>query len=116
MRNDRLYLDDIREAMARIESRIPAERGQFDGDDLVQVRMLYNLQIVGEAVNNLSQPLLARYPEQPWRQIIGLRHTLVHAYFNIDLDRIWKVIQQDIPSLKRTITTMIAELDALPAP
>ena len=71
------------------------DKGAFDGKSLVQ--------IVGEAAYSLSQQLKADNPQIPWDQIIGMRHVLVHGYFEIDLDIVWAVIEKDLPPLHDAI-------------
>lgn len=76
MRSDAERLRDILEAIERIQSRAQIERLQED--DLLQVWVLYHLQIVGEAVRALSLDLTKQHPEVPWSQIVGLRNRVVH--------------------------------------
>jgi len=58
------------------------------------------LEIMGEAVKNLSATLTASESAVPWRQIAGTRDRLIHAYFSVDLDAVWSMIEQDLPALK----------------
>jgi len=56
------------------------------------------LEIIGEAANRLSESFKIQHPEIEWRKIIGLRHRIVHDYFNIDVEIVWKIIQKDLPT------------------
>ena len=58
-----------------------------------------NLEIIGEAVNRLSDETKKKYPEIEWDKIVGLRHRVVHAYFGIDLEIIWSILQTSLPEL-----------------
>ena len=71
--------------------------------------MVRHLQIIGEAVGHLSEDARARYPDVPWRSIIGMRHVLVHGYFEVDLDLIWLVIENELDRLKSTIRSALVD-------
>lgn len=111
MRRDRDRLQDILDAIAAI--RRYTQRGQqtFEEQELIQVWIVYHLQIIGEATNALSSPLLNRYSDIPWPQIIGLRNLIVHEYFKVDLQIIWDITQQDLPTLKPAIEQILKEMD-----
>ncbi|KAB8315524.1 DUF86 domain-containing protein [Tolypothrix campylonemoides VB511288] len=66
---------------------------------------------MGEAANHISEPCKAKYSKIPWRQIIGMRNRLIHAYFDVDLDIIWQVITQDLGSLLIEVEKAIKELE-----
>lgn len=89
MRSDRDRLTDVLESIERIERHTSAGRQVFDTDELIQVWVVRHLQIIGEAVSHLSEDLLIRFADVPWRSIIGMRHILVHGYFDVDLDLVW---------------------------
>jgi uncharacterized protein with HEPN domain len=57
------------------------------------------LEIVGEAATHVSEPVQAALAGIPWRQITGARNRLIHSYFDIDLDIVWAILQDDLPSL-----------------
>jgi len=67
------------------------------------------IEIVGEAAGGISQESRERFDNVPWADIVGMRHRLVHAYFDIDLDRVWDTITDDLPPL-------IAELERIVPP
>ena len=70
------------------------------------------LEILGEAAGKTSQELQDRYPELPWRQVIGMRNRLIHAYFDIDYDIVWKTIHQSLPTLRIQVEKIISEQTA----
>lgn len=87
MRGDRERLEDVLEAIERIERHTAAGRSAFDADELIQNWVVHHLEIIGEACTRVSADLRERNPEIPWRGYIGMRNILAHQYFGIDLDR-----------------------------
>lgn len=108
MRPDRDRLGDILEAIEQIRERLPATEEELGRSRLLQVWVVYHLQVIGEAANNLSPGFIAEHPEIPWRRIIGLRHALVHQYFGIDLDAIWSIAVDDLPPLEAAVAAILA--------
>ncbi len=108
MRSDAERLQDILEAIERIQSRAQVDRLQQD--ELLQVWVLYHLQIVGEAVRSLSSELTQRYPEIPWSQVVGLRNRVVHEYFEIDLDIVIDIVTNDLPGFQAQIQRILQKL------
>jgi uncharacterized protein with HEPN domain len=100
MRSDRERLSDILEALEKIERYTPRGKQAFENDELFQVWVVRHLQIIGEAASRISAETQIRFPEVPWGKMIGMRHVLVHGYFDIDLEIVWSVIENDLPSLK----------------
>ena len=88
MRDDRERLQDIVEAISQIEKYAVQGQEEFQQNELVQIWIIHHLQIIGEASNNLSQKLIANYPQVPWAEIIAFRNILVHEYFRIDLQAV----------------------------
>ncbi len=68
------------------------------------------LEIIGEAVKNVPEDFRTKYPDIPWRQIAGMRDVLIHAYFGVNLRRVWKVIKEEIPELKLKILKILEGL------
>ena len=97
---DQLFLAHILEAVAAIESFTAEGREYFMADLKTQSAVVRQIEIIGEAVKNLSADLVASEPEVPWRQIAGTRDRLIHGYFKVDLDAVWAMVEQDVPSLK----------------
>jgi uncharacterized protein with HEPN domain len=93
----------IREAIERVSRYTSQGRAAFDADELIQTWVVHHLEIIGEATRSLPEELRARYPAVPWRQIIRMRNVLIHAYFGIDLEWVWSVVEDDLPPLRREI-------------
>lgn len=85
--------------------------------DLISDKMLYfavvkNLEIIGEAAYMLTHDFIDSHPDTPWRDIIDMRHILVHGYYQIDAKIVWSTLQENLPPLKIEIESYIAELTA----
>ncbi len=106
MRDPGERLEDILEAIERIERYATRGRAEFENDELIQNWFVRNLQIIGEAARALPKEIQDSAPDIPWSNIIGMRHILVHDYFAIDTETVWRVIERDLPTLKRKIEEM----------
>lgn len=114
MRDDRGRLQDILDAIKRIERY--AKRGQrvFEEDELVHTWMIHHIQIVGEAASKLTPTFRKAHPKVPWPQIIKMRHVLVHDYLGIDLAEVWAVVERDLPALKKQVSRMLKSVTQRP--
>ena len=111
MRDDRVYLLDILEAIERIEKYTAQGREAFEADEIIQTWVVHHIQIIGEAIRKLSQGLRTHHSEDPWTQIMAMRNIHVHEYFRIDLDEVWLVIEGDISVLKERVEAILKELE-----
>ncbi len=109
-RDFRLYLQDILDAIAKVE-RYSADLDleQFKRDELHIDGINMNLIIIGEAANAVPDEIQQRYPQIDWRNVIGLRNAIAHEYFRLNLDRIWNIIEVELPELKQQIQDLIAQ-------
>lgn len=88
-------------------SRFVAGRSSAElrSDEMLRRALINAIQEIGEAAARVTDEGRARVPELPWGQVVGMRHILVHVYWGVDLDQVWKVATQDIP-------TMVSQIDA----
>ena len=107
MRSDRARLLDIDEAVRRIKEKFPSLKEEFIQSDLLQVWVLYHIQVIGEAANGISPEFQEQHLEIPWKNIIAMRHLLVHQYFGIDPDEVWNTAKQDLPKLQQEIVLIL---------
>lgn len=66
--------------------------------------MIRRLEIIGEAVKNLPADLKEKYPHIPWKQIAGMRDMLIHEYAGVSLERVWKVVTDDLGPFKKVVS------------
>ncbi|MGQ0636387.1 MAG: HepT-like ribonuclease domain-containing protein [Planctomycetaceae bacterium] len=114
MRDDRRRLEDVAEAIARIERQASRGKVEFSRDELVQVWIVHHLQIIGEAVRGLSTETRDNQPQVPWSKIVGMRHILVHQYFEIDQEIVWAVVEKDLPALKSAVEGLLRTMSPEP--
>lgn len=98
------------EAIERIERYVSADRAKFEKDELIQTWVVHHLEIVGEAAAKLGREFHEEHPSIPWPQLVAMRNVLVHDYFGIDLEEVWRVVERDLPQLKREIETLAEKL------
>ena len=110
-RNARLLLQDMLESLEKIErytTGLTFER--FARDDRTVDAVVRNLEVIGEVARQIPSEVRERYPEVPWRRVIGLRNVVVHEYFAVDVEIVWTVVRQSLPELKEALRRMMAEL------
>mgnify|MGYP001090197422 CR=1 FL=1 len=99
---------------ARAVQRFTADRQREDlaSDDMLAFAVARGLEIIGEAANQVSEATRAACPDLPWPLIVGMRHRLVHAYFDVNLAQVWGTVTNDLPSLVAALEKMLADYDA----
>ena len=109
MKDERVYLGHIRDAINDIKAYAAVGEAVFLVDRMRQDAVIRKLEIVGEAVKRLSEETRAQRPDIPWKQIAGMRDRLTHDYFGVDLGLVWRVAQRDLQTLMIAIDTLIVE-------
>ena len=69
-----------------------------------------SIEIIGEASKNIPETMKTKYKVLPWKQMAGMRDKLIHAYFGIDTETLWKAVKENIPPLKKAIQKILKEL------
>ncbi len=72
----------------------------FLDDDKTIDAVIGNLTVIGGAANRLPPDFKDRYPDIPWHRIVGLRHRVVHDYIGVDLELVWKIVEDDLPQFR----------------
>jgi uncharacterized protein with HEPN domain len=111
-RNYEDYLEDILDSIYAIEIFV---NGMTKNEFIRDLKTIYAtrkaIEIIGEAAKKIPISIRDKYQDIPWREIAGMRDVLVHDYFNVDLNVLWKTVQEDIPELKSMFVKIIEDLN-----
>jgi uncharacterized protein with HEPN domain len=100
MRDDAvLVLDIIAAAEDALRFVADLEEKQFLASSLHQNAVIRSIEVIGEAAGRLSSAFRNRYPQVPWRDVTGMRHRLVHNYFDVRMEVVWNVVRNELPQL-----------------
>ena len=109
---DRDRLEHIVEAIDRILNFADNNtKDNLETDNLKYYGIIKNIEIIGEATYKLTRAFCKEHSETPWEFIAKMRHVLVHDYYQIDPDAVWKVIQEDLPPLREQVARYLSETD-----
>ena len=107
MKDERIYLGHIRDAISDIRAYASVGEEVFLADFMRQDAIIRKLEIIGEAVKQLSEATRAQRPEIPWKRIAGMRDRLSHAYFGVDLGLVWRVVERDLQPLEAAVAVLL---------
>lgn len=108
MNGDFVYLQHILDAIVKIEEYISVGYERFLSESHWQDAVIRQLEIIGEAVKQISSDIKAKNPDIPWRRIAGLRDILIHDYMGVDLSAVWEITQKNLPDLKQKIQILLS--------
>lgn len=107
-RDERAYLEHMLDSARKIIGRMQnVDRAEYDANEELRLALAYRLQIIGEAARHVSQATREAHSRIPWRDIVAMRHKVVHEYFRLDEDVLWDVVRDHLPAL-------VFELEAVP--
>lgn len=110
-RDYRDYIQDILDAIGDIESFVKGmEFNEFTRDRKTVNAVVRSIEIIGEATKKIPKSLKDKYPDIPWKKMAGMRDKLIHEYFGIDLEILWKVAKDELPPLKPLIKKILNDL------
>jgi uncharacterized protein with HEPN domain len=108
---DKQRLLHMLEAISEIESyTVGIDLDTFLSNSMMRFACIKQIEIIGEAANLITVQTREQFSDVEWRQIIGMRHVLVHEYFGIDCRLIWQVISDDLPKLKPKVEEILEAL------
>ena len=110
MKDDRIYLLHIRDAINYICEYTVGGQESFLADRKTQDAVVRNLEIIGEATKRLSPSLKEDHPDILWKPIAGMRDRLIHDYFGVNLQLVWDVVERDLPVLKLKVSQLLEAL------
>jgi uncharacterized protein with HEPN domain len=109
-RDDRVRLRHMLDAALKARRFVQGrERSDLEMDEMFSLAIVRLLEIVGEAAAQVSEPGRAALPGIPWRQITGARNRLIHGYFDVDLDIVWAIVQDDLPPLIAQLEQVLSQ-------
>lgn len=112
-RDAKLYLQDIADSMSKINEYVKDMSFEYFSNDHKTIdAVIRNLEIIGEAVKNLSQDIKTKYADVPWNEICGMRNKAIHEYWGVDEEILWKTIQDDLPVLGKQVLKIKQEISA----
>lgn len=106
-KEDRVYLLHVLDAVRRIQGYTKDGESAFLADEKTQDAGIRNFEVIGEAAKNLSEELKAKHPGIAWKDVAGMRDKLIHQYFGVKLQLVWRTVQDDLPILDRTIESIL---------
>jgi uncharacterized protein with HEPN domain len=108
---DKERIQHILDAITEIENYIDkATKEQFLNNSMMRFASIKQIEIIGEAANQITDATKNKFSEIEWKQITGLRNILVHEYFGVDNSLVWQIVITDIPLLKEKITEVLNSL------
>ncbi len=111
-RGDIEFLNDIYEAIRRIGIYVQNTTYEdFLEDIKTQDAVVRNLEVIGEAVKNITEDFKDKYTHIPWKDMAGVRDKLIHHYFGVNLEVVWYIIKDELPQLKKEILVILEQED-----
>ena len=110
MSDDHVYLMHIQDSLREVQTFIQGESYEsFLEKRMVQNAVMRSFEVVGEAARRISPELRKAHPEMPWRLMSDFRNKLIHDYFGLDLEVIWRTATEDTPLLLQQIEKLVEE-------
>jgi uncharacterized protein with HEPN domain len=108
LKDDRVYLKHILEAIEDIERYTAPGYQAFIRERMRQDAVIRKLEVIGEAVKHLSAGAKSARPDIRWREIGAMRDKMIHEYFGVNLEIVWAAVEQNLPELKHATETLLS--------
>ncbi len=107
-KDPKIFLEHILENIEKIENGINGMTEiEFSQDVDTQDATLRRLEVMGEAVRNIPASFRKKHAKVPWKKIAGMRDILIHEYFGVDMELVWKIANADVLKLKKQIAKLL---------
>jgi uncharacterized protein with HEPN domain len=111
MKEDSVYLNHIIDAIKNVLADTEGFNFEdFSANRQVKDAVTRNIEIIGEAVKRLSKEVSEKYSDVPWQKIARTRDMLIHHYFDVDDQQLWKIVAEDLPKLKISVEKILKEV------
>ncbi len=108
-----VYIEDMLDATEKALSFTNGlDRDRFLENEEKVLAVTRLLEIIGEAAKNVPDTVRAGHPDIPWRKITGTRDRLIHAYFQVDADQVWRTVEEDLPPLRTSLQRILDDEQA----
>ena len=106
------YIQDIIDSIDAIEEFVKGlDYDDFEDDKRTVFAVTRAIEIIGEATKNIPVTLRNKYPQIPWKDMAGMRDKLIHEYFGVDVEVLWRTVTLDIPHLKVLICKVMDDIE-----
>ena len=96
-----IFIKHILEAISNVEKFMKEiDKERFIKNEEKQSAVIRQIEIIGEATKNVPPHFRNKYPKVAWKEIAGTRDKIIHHYFGVDINEVWKIVKKDIPILK----------------
>jgi uncharacterized protein with HEPN domain len=112
-KDPRVYLAQILERINRILEYTTEGKEAFFADPRTQDAVIRNFEVIGEAAKRIPEEYRQKQPAISWRELSGFRDVLIHQYEGVSIAEIWRIIERDLETLRKAITTILPPLDEL---
>ena len=110
-RDYKLHLEDILHSIQQIFKYTQGiSFDNFKADDKTFDAVVKNLEVIGEAAKNIPERIRNKNAEVEWKKITGMRDILIHEYFGIDIEIVWDIIRNKLPSLEKQIQKLLGSI------
>ncbi len=110
---DLLFLGHILQCISNVKEDCAGGRSAFDASRTIRDSVVRNLQVLAESTQRLSDRAKAARPDIPWANVAGFRNRLVHDYFRIDTDLVWRVVADHLPELELAAKDLVSRVESL---
>ncbi|MBK8498322.1 MAG: DUF86 domain-containing protein [Flavobacteriales bacterium] len=112
---DRIRVQHILEAIELVEGFMKGRSTEdLSNDAMLRFAVVKQLEVIGEATSRITEGTLAMEPSIAWKQVVLMRHVLVHDYYRIDVPTVWSTVTNDLPSLKKAVKRLLETLPPAP--